>query len=444
MYSYLNGTYFFDLDLGFDRAVSHYKKRRQAVLNSLTSPWLIVGPQKKLDALYSWLNVKQVFFQDPMLVYLTGLNQVNTAIILDPETNTVRVFLPKNDQELVRWEGGFLGVNTENYKALKAAFMWDEIDCIDNIGAFLQSYSKKQLAFSTASMTKQETSAVLYQKSKIEVELSSSIELIETKSIEYDHRLLIDPEALSCVKKAVLLSQQVFQHVVKTLKHAKSEADLYGALIGEIWKSSCFGPSFPAIVASGKQALCLHYTQNNQDLEPGGLVLIDFGIRWQSYVSDITRTLPVDSNTHPIDALVYQLVLDTQAYVERLVKPGVSLEILNTACWAYLNALLDKYILQKGGLVRTDYDQMPHQVGHFIGIAVHDGDAHRHYKTKPLKEGQIITNEPGFYGKVSMKLNNKTETRTVGIRIEDMLLLTKSGCSNLTTCLDKWQPTIEE
>ena len=108
--------------------------------------------------------------------------------------------------------------------------------------------------------------------------------------------------------------------------------------------------------------------------------------------------------------------------------------------YSSLLILIKERILDQGGSIKTDYKTNPHQVGHLIGIAVHDGDTKRSYRNTPLKKGYLISNEPGFYGKVSMPYQQKRVTRTLGIRIEDMLLITKGGCKNLSQSIPKARP----
>ncbi len=134
-----------------------------------------------------------------------------------------------------------------------------------------------------------------------------------------------------------------------------------------------------------------------------------------------------------------QLVLNTLEATIATVKEGVSFNDLNEFSWDFLEQQLHDDFIKKGGKVNRLYKKQPHNIGHLLGIQVHDGDSSRGYKSKPLKAHSIITIEPGLYG--TFEFNG--ETATYGIRIEDNLLVTKNGCQNLTSKIPKTIADIE-
>ena len=83
--------------------------------------------------------------------------------------------------------------------------------------------------------------------------------------------------------------------------------------------------------------------------------------------------------------------------------------------------------------MKLPYKHAPHNVGHLLAHQVHDGDPFRDYKTQPIQAGWVITNEPGLYGEFSLRIDGKLYSESIGIRIEDNLLVSDSGCRNLTT-----------
>ena len=424
---------YLSLDLSLNQAGALYKKRLAQTKKKISEPWLIVGPSASPDGLYAWLNVKIPFFQDPMLAYLTGINQPDCALLISPTQSML--FLPEENLEKMRWEGPYFGISQNNKTPYKKHFGVDDIQLSSQL---LNHLKNTPLSLSSVSESTQKNCKIKTQQSTLKKHFTVSKN--DLNKVELEERLIIDDAALAMIKKTIRFSKQAVLVAKKSINEAKNEADVAAVLMATIYKLSPFGPSFPAIVASSKQACILHYTDNNNVLQKDGLLLIDFGIRYQAYVSDITRTLPISGRFHPIDALVYNIVLETHSYVESLVKPGMTLSDLNEACWAFMNTLIKERILDQGGSIKTDYETNPHQVGHLIGIAVHDGDTKRSYRNTPLKKGYLISNEPGFYGKVSMPYQQKRVTRTLGIRIEDMLLITKGGCKNLSQSIPKARP----
>jgi Xaa-Pro aminopeptidase len=202
------------------------------------------------------------------------------------------------------------------------------------------------------------------------------------------------------------------------------------------------GFSFPPIIASGKNALTLHYHVNKAPLPRNGLLLIDMGVRYESMPSDVSRTLPINGTFNPLQAALYTIVLAAQSVVQTAVKPGISIATLNQLCWKYINTQLDQLRCRITGTLTTPYTTAPHSVSHLIGLAVHDGDPARGYNTMPLKPGMVISNEPGLYVTADLTLDGVHYKESIGIRIEDNLQVTESGCDNLTSC-PKTIPDIE-
>jgi len=250
-------------------------------------------------------------------------------------------------------------------------------------------------------------------------------------------RLRVDNYDLGNLKSAITKSNTAFQQTLTEIRHCKTEADIHATLHYNIHRQSYFQNSFNTIVANGKNACTLHYTKNNAPLNNKSLLLIDFGIRWHGMCSDISRTFPLSGTFNPLQKLLYSIVLSAQKEVEKNAKAGISIDELNNLCWQHLNDLLDKKVRSQGGKIKKDYDINPHNVGHLIAHQVHDGDYYRVYKSSPLQEGNVITNEPGFYGHVTMKIDGKAYSEDIGIRIEDNLLITKDGCENLSKAIPK-------
>ncbi len=231
--------------------------------------------------------------------------------------------------------------------------------------------------------------------------------------------------------------KKAFEHTLSKLSQFHTETDVMGALNGELLTQSHFGLSFPSIVASGPNAGTLHYTRNNSPLHKNRLLLLDFGIRWHTINGDVSRTIPISGKFNPLQKLLYELVLDTQAKVESHAKAGITIQKLNTICWTHLETLLKKHIKEKGGKVSRPYPKIPHNVSHLIGFQVHEGDPFREYRTQPLEAGWVISNEPGLYGTFELTIQGKRYHETLGIRIEDDLLITKNRAINLSQQIPK-------
>jgi len=182
--------------------------------------------------------------------------------------------------------------------------------------------------------------------------------------------------------------------------------------------------AFPSIVASGKNSTILHYNANNSLMKKGDLVIVDIGADIDYYCADITRTYPVSGIFSKRQKELYNIVLETQEYIESLAQPGY---------WLYNKAEPQKSLhhLSYEFLEKIGYAKyFTHKIGHFLGLDVHDlGDYN-----EPLKEGDIITIEPGIY----------IPEEGIGIRIEDNYWIVKDGVLCLSQDLPKDPHLIEE
>ena len=129
--------------------------------------------------------------------------------------------------------------------------------------------------------------------------------------------------------------------------------------------------------------------------------------------------------------------------MQRKAKAGVTIDALNDTCWGSINSDLDSVFRAAGGKCKLKYKSRPHGVSHLIGEQEHDGDPFRNYLSAPMRPGWLISNEPGLYGAFRIQLNGKTYDEEIGIRIEDNLLITKTGCRNMSRKIPKSVTEIE-
>ena len=165
--------------------------------------------------------------------------------------------------------------------------------------------------------------------------------------------------------------------------------------------------AYGCICASGANAATLHYVVNNKDMKDGDIYLTDMGIRFCGYCSDISATFPVNGKFSEKQKKIYQIVLDSNRSVINSMKPGITK-------YAEIDKLSKIVILeglQKIGILKSEYNAedmfndglartfMPHTVGHFLGLDVHDlGRKSVTYKSNAiLQNGNFITVEPGCY-----------------------------------------------
>jgi Xaa-Pro aminopeptidase len=174
------------------------------------------------------------------------------------------------------------------------------------------------------------------------------------------------------------------------------------------------------------------------------MVLMDFGVRWMTMHADISRTIPVSGIFNPMQKILYKIVLKAQLAVQKMACKGIAIDELNDCCWDSINRGLDKNFKDAGGKFKLRYKERPHGVSHLMGEQEHDGDSFRNYLSNPMREGWLISNEPGLYGSFSIRLNGRLYDEEIGIRIEDNLLITRTGCKNLSSSIPKTVKQIEK
>jgi Xaa-Pro aminopeptidase len=210
---------------------------------------------------------------------------------------------------------------------------------------------------------------------------------------------------------------------------------------------------YNTIVGAGSHACVLHWIRNDGDIHRGELVLVDAGVEMESfYTADITRTLPVNGIFSPSQRALYMLVYEAQLAGFAAIKPGALFSDINKACQAVLaQGLADMGVLT----VSAEESLRPevglhrrwtlHGVSHHLGLDVHDCAQARKemYLDAPLREGMVLTVEPGLYIQPDDELF-APEYRGIGIRIEDDVVVTANGYRNLSENIPRHPDDIEK
>ncbi|RAP31572.1 hypothetical protein DID76_02580 [Candidatus Marinamargulisbacteria bacterium SCGC AG-414-C22] len=423
-------------------AVKRYRKRREALAKQYKGVIALKGLGVDLCKDKPWLMSDIPIFQEPFFLYLTGVNQLAVGFIIDNKGNHI-LFLPKYDMNKEFWEGKQLGYHPDSVDMLKQATGFDAIYAIDDYFSVLDKRLKTSSVTELhtmwySSMTETgDSSQHFFSKFKQECKdflKEKKYHNIQLNSIDYSdwNRLVLDDVDIDNMKKAIAITTDALRFACSDMSRYVNETQFAGGLRGFIHQHSWCGMSFPPIVAVGKNALALHYVKNNSDFNRNDLLLCDVGCRYHSVVSDISRTIPVNGIFNPLQRLLYQIVLDAQLLVQEHVRSGVTFNDLNELCWNFIEAALDVRFTSIGGVMTRLYQKQPHNVGHLLAHAVHDGDPLRFYRSRPLEAGMVITNEPGLYGHFRVTIDEDVYEESIGIRIEDNLLITETGCVNLS------------
>jgi Xaa-Pro aminopeptidase len=271
--------------------------------------------------------------------------------------------------------------------------------------------------------------------------------LIDVRIILDEMRLIKSAREIDLMRKAAAVATQAHIRAMQFVEAGKNEYHLEAEIHHEFAMQGAKYPAYSTIVGAGDNTCILHYTENNQGLKAGDLVLIDAGCEWQGYASDITRTFPVSGAFSNEQKQLYELVLNAQLAAFDVIKPDNTIKQASDVVIAVITqGLIDLGIL-KGKLTdnieRQTYRQFyMHGLSHWLGLDVHDvGNYKIDGQDRPLKTGMVLTVEPGIY--IAPDADVDSKWCGIGIRIEDNLLITQSGHENLTLAAPKTINDIE-
>lgn len=209
---------------------------------------------------------------------------------------------------------------------------------------------------------------------------------------------------------------------------------------------------YGTIAASGAHACILHWVTNDGPVAPGDLLLVDAGVERDSlYTADITRTIPVSGRFSPLQRQVYDAVLQAADRAIAHIRPGVSFRSVHDEAmvaisealeaWGFLPVTADESRQPEAGYHRR---YMIHGTSHHLGLDVHDcADARREeYMDGVLEPGMVFTVEPGLYFQPD-DVTVPEAWRGIGVRIEDNILVTDSGCINLSKAIPRQPDDVE-
>lgn len=242
--------------------------------------------------------------------------------------------------------------------------------------------------------------------------LSKKIGLIPTKDFVEELREVKSNDELKKIREAAVITVRAMKFIKNLIAPGKREIEIVGELERFIRYEGSSGASFDIIVASGPHSSFPHHRSSGRKINNNEPVLIDIGVEYQGYKSDLTRVFFL-GKINTLTRRIYDIVLKAQIKALQKIRPSVTINKIDAAARTY--------IAQKG------YGKFfGHSLGHGVGLEIHEAPQISHKENKELKEGMVFTIEPGIY------LPGK-----FGIRIEDMVLVTKNGMEVISGALDK-------
>jgi len=228
-----------------------------------------------------------------------------------------------------------------------------------------------------------------------------------TSGLIMGQRMIKDADELRIIREAVTMGAAVYEHALQSIRAGVRESEIAGELELAARRAGADGMAFDTIVAAGKRSALPHGRASGQPIPRRGFVVVDSGVVLRGYCSDMTRTVHVGRASRE-ERQWYDAVLEAQLAGIAAVKPGTTAgEVDHAARQVLRRYKLDRFFT--------------HSTGHGVGLEIHEPPRLGKTQEERLQPGMVITIEPGVY------VPNKG-----GIRIEDMVLVTKTGCQVLT------------
>ncbi len=375
---------------------------------------------------------------DSYFYYLTGFTEPESVLVLIAgKASKSILFCRDKDTEREIWDGFRFGPEG----ALKE-FGFDEAYSISQLGELLPKLMANQtkLFYSLGADSTWDVKVTNWLnklKEQVRTGVSTPESIVDVRQLIDKQRLIKTPFEIDLMRHSANIAAAAHNRAMQFVKPNKKEYEVEAEFLHEFYRNGAQSPAYTSIVAGGSNACTLHYNANNCVLKEGDLLLVDAGCELDGYASDITRTFPIDGKFSAVQKDLYELVLSAQLAAIEAAKPGNHWNLPHEAA---LNILIQGFIdfklckgtkeaVQENGDYRQFY---MHRTGHWLGLDVHDaGD----YKDKEgnwvkLQAGNTLTVEPGCY--VRPADNVPKHFWNIGIRIEDDVLITKTGNEVLT------------
>lgn len=426
-------------------------------------------------------DVDYVYRQENNLYYLTALKQDGATLVITKDGGNVTetLFLPKRIPVREAWEGKMYSrEQATNISGLK-----NLVDASEREAFFTSLKAKNPFTTKDGSVSIANSAGAVYLllpegerdaegmrefavENKFSKELSG-YKVENAQPIFAELRHVKSPYELKMLQHAIDITTEAQMRSMAMVGRADWEYQVHAEVEYTFRRRNADFWGYPSIVGCGSNATTLHYVESQSPVKKGELLLMDVGAEYEHYTADVTRTYPVNGKFTKEQAEIYQVVYDAQEAVAKATKPGASFQQLSIIAQ---NTIAEG--LSKLGLI-TDYKAPTtpqealtprsrevrywfiHGLGHWLGMNVHDVGNYG----APLKAGMVFTNEPGIYIREDT-LDNLPDTpeakafkekvrpvyekyKSIGVRIEDDLLVTANGVEWMTGKLPRSISDIE-
>ena len=347
------------------------------------------------------------FSVDRNFYYLTGLDMPNAAVFVS--AGGCKLFLPPFDPKREIYEGPQL-----SFGQLCAIAGFTEGEALEDVPEAAMLEELPALRSLWLDILRPEVPCYRSPASRMAARAKNAgLEVQNVYKKIYSLRRVKDAGEIMKLRRAVDVVGESLDFMAQSCRAGMPENQWQAAFEYAMRQRGC-EPSFPSIVAGGRNAVFLHYTKNNAPVNRGEMLLMDVGAYFDHYASDISRTFPVGGFTQR-QRDIYQLVYDVTRVNLEHMKPGKPYQDHVDAMCAYFAKYLKPLRIAITEIEQENFLKgLSRGVCHHMGLDAHDGYA---APDEILLPGMVFTNEPGVYLK----------EEGIGVRIEEDLLITETG-----------------
>lgn len=424
-----------------------FGRRRRHLIEMIGAGGVAIVPAAQLKKRNR--DVEYPYRQDSDFYYLTGFNEPEAVAVLIPGRDQAEyvLFCRDRDPEREAWDGARAGPEgaIASFGA-EDAFPIDDID--DILPGLLETCER---VFYTMGSHPEFDQRLIEWVRKLREGGGSGThsphEFVTLDHYLHDMRLFKSRSEAAAMRKAARIGVKAHERAMRSCRPGKWEYEMQAELDYEFALHGATA-SYQPIVGSGANACTLHYVENRARMQDGDLLLVDAGCEYDYYASDITRTYPVNGRFSDAQRAIYDIVLEASEAAIEKVHPGCHWNEPHDAAVEVITRGLRALGLLKGGvktLIKKEaYKQFfMHRTGHWLGMDVHDvGDYKVDGEWRLLEPGMVMTVEPGIYISANQKDVPK-KWRGIGIRIEDDVLVTRTGNEVLSAGLARTATEVE-
>jgi Xaa-Pro aminopeptidase len=401
--------------------VESYRARRAALAAKLNDGAIVLFGSREADT----GDALTGFRQNDDFYYLAGVNEPGAMLLLTAGKEVL--FLPPRSPVQERWTGPKMGSQDPDVARLTG---FSRVASASDFEKELHAIVPGKAVIYTPMPSRSEAKCTFEDQAVERLKKMAPAAEIRDAGAEIARlRQIKSPAEIALIEKALRASADAHRQAMSSVRPGLFEYQVAALMRFVFEREGCERAAYAPIAGSGFNSTVLHYSANTRRMQAGDLVVLDVAGEYSGYAGDITRTLPVSGKFTARQREIYDIVLGAQKAVIAAIKPGA---VISRAAPNSVNQVAIDYFNSHG----KDRSGQPlgkyfiHGISHHLGLNVHDVGS----TARPLEPGMVITVEPGIY----------IPEENLGVRIEDVVLVTETGARVLTASLPKEARDVEK